>query len=651
MQIISFRITNFRSIVDTGWVNLSPDSLTALVGQNESGKTAVLSALAATFSSDRVHTDDVRQDSPPPEIWVKTKFTKSEIETAGAGVASSHARAALVAALKDDDGMVTWHFPSEIKGEPDLSMSVLIHSPDVHAIVDEVRERLRKTTLQQDDEHETPSVAAQAAGTATTANAPGSSASSATSPSSLAAAPGSAQAGAAPSAFAGEVEDPTAEAAEQLRQALFDIAPTVTMFSEDSGLLPNKIDISDDFKLAKTLGANAVRNFLSVAQIDLKKLVQNTDTRVRTGMLNAANKKISAEFLSFWSQTIGKSSKIQIKCSINNHPAAPAGVADKAGKPYLEFLIEDGGAPLYPQQRSRGTRWFISFFLQMKASELDAHNSFFLLDEPGANLHEKAQADVLKLLEKIKDSVGVVYSTHSPHLLDQKSLYRVIAVERDPDADGYPTKIIGAHALGAASTDTLSPIYTLMGANLSHQTAIKKKNNVILEELSAQYYLRAFWNLMGCNQDVNYLSATGVSNVEMLANLFLGWGLDFIVVVDDEPSGRTVFNTLKRDMFLGQDDWAQARMYKIKDCDGIEDLFCPFDYKKLILKDENLNIEKSNSQWAKKHGAAKAMHALQFMLDVESGKVGLADLSEKSRSNISKIVDEIVSRLKNYDKH
>ena len=45
MKLTAFRIKNFRSIVDTGWQNLSPDNITCLIGQNESGKTSVLEAL------------------------------------------------------------------------------------------------------------------------------------------------------------------------------------------------------------------------------------------------------------------------------------------------------------------------------------------------------------------------------------------------------------------------------------------------------------------------------------------------------------------------------------------------------------------------------------------------------------------------------
>lgn len=43
MQLLRFRVTNFRSIEDSGWIDC--DDVTTLVGVNESGKSNVLLAL------------------------------------------------------------------------------------------------------------------------------------------------------------------------------------------------------------------------------------------------------------------------------------------------------------------------------------------------------------------------------------------------------------------------------------------------------------------------------------------------------------------------------------------------------------------------------------------------------------------------------
>ena len=43
MKALKFRVQNYRNIDDSGWIDL--DQVTAFVGRNESGKTALLKAL------------------------------------------------------------------------------------------------------------------------------------------------------------------------------------------------------------------------------------------------------------------------------------------------------------------------------------------------------------------------------------------------------------------------------------------------------------------------------------------------------------------------------------------------------------------------------------------------------------------------------
>ena len=67
MELVSFRIYNYRSIVDTGWCELSSDNITGIIGQNESGKTSILEALYS-FYSGIVNEDIVRSDLSNPKV-------------------------------------------------------------------------------------------------------------------------------------------------------------------------------------------------------------------------------------------------------------------------------------------------------------------------------------------------------------------------------------------------------------------------------------------------------------------------------------------------------------------------------------------------------------------------------------------------------
>ena len=80
MRLISFRIRNFRSILDTGWQNLSPDNITCLIGQNESGKTSVLEALEA-FYYGKISEDVLRSDLSLPVISCRFSIPKGWLLT------------------------------------------------------------------------------------------------------------------------------------------------------------------------------------------------------------------------------------------------------------------------------------------------------------------------------------------------------------------------------------------------------------------------------------------------------------------------------------------------------------------------------------------------------------------------------------------
>ena len=73
MKLIAFRIKNFRSITDTGWQSLSPDNVTCLIGQNESGKTSILEALKV-FHTGLISEDVLRSDLSLPEVSCRFKI-------------------------------------------------------------------------------------------------------------------------------------------------------------------------------------------------------------------------------------------------------------------------------------------------------------------------------------------------------------------------------------------------------------------------------------------------------------------------------------------------------------------------------------------------------------------------------------------------
>lgn len=595
MQITHYRIKNFRSIVDTGWQRFSRDGVTVLVGQNESGKTSVLDALAMTFTTRIITADDVRSGDPLPSMYIRFECEFADFESELSGFAEAQIEVVRQYWETQKNQIVTqfiWKPDEKDTKNPYIAYCELA---DAGALAEAL-----KTASKNGSHASQPSLDA--------------------------------------STETGPVKPLTLA---DLGGIIYELAPTFVLFNERTGTLPNEIEL-DEKNVPTGNGARAAQNYLTASEIELPKLLK-ADRRTRESTLLRANTKLTSAFNSFWSQTIGKETKLSLACEIQFHNADKG--TEMAGKAHLVFWISDGHTRLYPSQRSKGVRWFVSFFLQMLAAKTLYGSTVFLLDEPGASLHSKAQADVLKLINVLREEIPIVYSTHSPDLIEYEHLHRIHAVQRTGDADDSPTTILDAHRLGAASSDTLSPILTAMGTNLSNQQTIQKRNNVLVEEVSGFYYFSAFWKLVGEETPAYFIASTGVNKLPALANLFVGWGLDFITVVDDDNQGRGVYKELVQDLYGGDVHTANRFIIKLKECDGIEDIFSTKDFKRYVLKDEAVNVQQNNSEFLKRANRSKPILALEFKLAVDKGKVQFVDLDEATQSAIKETVESITKRL------
>ena len=80
MKLTSCRVQNYRSILDSGWVEL--DDIAIIVGKNESGKTSFLKALwkfnpfhPVDCNIDREWPSGRRKEKSRDKIVVETKFS------------------------------------------------------------------------------------------------------------------------------------------------------------------------------------------------------------------------------------------------------------------------------------------------------------------------------------------------------------------------------------------------------------------------------------------------------------------------------------------------------------------------------------------------------------------------------------------------
>ena len=116
-------------------------------------------------------------------------------------------------------------------------------------------------------------------------------------------------------------------------------------------------------------------------------------------------------------------------------------------EPSLEIKLRVNGNLLYidfsdattvydtPKSRSLGFLWYLSFYINFISTTLEAKTNeyLFLLDEPGLHLHPAGQKDLTRLLENLAEKNQLVYTTHSPFMINREFPHRVRVVKKDQE--------------------------------------------------------------------------------------------------------------------------------------------------------------------------------------------------------------------------
>lgn len=422
---------------------------------------------------------------------------------------------------------------------------------------------------------------------------------------------------------------------EEMGMHLFLHIPLFEFFEDFSSLLPNKIDLEDLLNdNSQAEGYKAARNFLSIAGLHAE-FFREKNHRILKQKIENLNSEITIDFQDYWRQNLGKDDKIRIHFELEHYDYT---VPEKSGKPYLEFWIKDRLERLYPKQRSRGVRWFLSFYLELKATAKENHvNRVLLIDEPGLSLHARAQEDVLKVFEDLRETLQIVYCTHSPHLIDLGKLYRLLAVQRANEHDEKSeTVVLDARSFHSASTDTLSPIYSLMGARLNEQQFIYPKNNIIVEDTVNYFYLSALARLLGQEGMIHFIPANGLESLPHMCNLLFGWKIEFGLLVFDTPRNRQAAANLENTLFPGFAGTDLQKTAVVDHVTAIEDLFSTLDFKRLILQ-QRVGITEKNSEFIQENNLSRILLATGFNSRVQRGMISKEAFDDESTAAVLKV--------------
>ena len=124
----------------------------------------------------------------------------------------------------------------------------------------------------------------------------------------------------------------------------------------------------------------------------------------------------------------------------------------------------------------------------------------------------------------------------------------------------------------------------------------------------------------------------------------MGWRLDFIVLLDDDAEGNRVYQELRSNIYLNNDEIANKKLVRLDNMRSVEDLFSTIDFKNFVLH-QRVGITEKNSEYIELNEISRAKLASDFILHVQDNNVKFEDFDEETRENIKQMIRKLDSFL------
>lgn len=384
--------------------------------------------------------------------------------------------------------------------------------------------------------------------------------------------------------------------------------PNFILFSSFNDIFPNEVLFSD---LEKN---DWIRDLGIISDLNIS-IVNSTNNRKKVDHKTKLNIELNDEFKKFWEQDLSK-----LHIDWDNEK--------------LYFWIEEDGYHYEPEIRSQGRRWHLAFYIRITARARENYRNVILIDEPGLYLHAKAQRDILNKLEEASNDAPIIFSTHSPYLIEADKLERIRLVQKTSTKG----TVVENKIHKVADKETLTPILTAIGLEMSDGiTQLDKLNNVIVEGPSDYYFLQALKRLLKVT-DINFIYGGGCGNMPKVGTILQGWGCNVVYLYDTDQGFKDAQKNIKAEWITTTKEMIE----KIPVEGAIEDIFSQSDYVNLVIVDSKIKLKGKNSEHAK---SAKRDKVLDSKLFLESIKGDSVQLDKISTQNSIKLLDELKKKF------
>lgn len=653
MKMTGFRVQNFRSILDSGWVAI--DDIAVIVGKNEAGKTSLLKALwkfnpfkPEPYNLDREWPRGRRKERSPDKEVVTVQFElTSEEQRKIHGIDESCSHVTGVEITKKYDGGSSYAFLPEVisskawvqKWFDAIGASASSSSLDFKSKLDQAL----KTSF--DGVKNTEAGATDAGERLKKLKA------------SL-------------SAFAtseGENAEKDKEAlvaahssVDKAVAALSGKAPVRAAIEEVSKRLPKFIYMDDHKAFTGSAHLDQVKQrkdreqlteedrttilIMEMAGLDLdeehtKGTAKDREQRILD--MNDASQTLTNEISNRWRQK-----KYEVVFQADGHHI-------------ITFVKDTHAKALVPlEERSKGFQWFFSFDMTfMYETEGKFENAIILLDEPGLHLHAEAQRDLLERFKSYSEDNQLIYSTHLPFMIDSRRLDNIWVAEEKPEIG------VQVHQnWGAADKDARFTLQAALGLSWS-QSLFVGQYNLVVEGVTDFWFLTTMSSLLkdagkpGLNDLLVITPAGGATKAAYVGTLLQGQRLNVAVLLDSDPEGQTAYKQLVHQWVLEEKHVLMlgSVVGKTGTC-ALEDLFSEDYYlsqvqesyraelggKTLKLLSENRSIVERVEASLQKVGIEhfnKGRVAKRIMSNLSTK--GVADLTRETVENFEKAINAL----------
>lgn len=249
---------------------------------------------------------------------------------------------------------------------------------------------------------------------------------------------------------------------------------------------------------------------------------------------------------------------------------------------YFEIWVSDEIQPskIELAERSAGFRYFFSFFLLFSVEAKGMHsNCILLLDEPGTHLHGRAQMDLIEFFDKLAKENQLIYSTHSPFMIDGSRLERSRAVVKDE----HGTKV--SSDIWPKDKDSVFALQGALGYSIC-QSLFVSKYQVLVEGPSDYLLLHAINSALAedkrLKERISLIPIGGCSNLIPYSSLLLGHEIEFFVILDSDAPAKSATDKLVK--LLGDKSRISSYSNLIGDESVIEleEIIPPAEYIKAV---------------------------------------------------------------------